>query len=51
MFFGYWDLVLIPAILVTMYAQHKVNSTYKRYSQVPSKRGFTGADVARSGLR
>lgn len=47
MFFGYWDLVLIPAILVTMYAQHKVNSTYKRYSQVPSKRGFTGADVAR----
>lgn len=47
MFFGIWDLFLIPAILVTMYAQMKVDSTYKRYSQVPSRRGMTGADVAR----
>lgn len=47
MFFGIWDLILIPAILVTMYAQMKVNSTYKHYSRVPSSRGMTGADVAR----
>jgi Zn-dependent membrane protease YugP len=47
MFFGFWDFVLIPAILVSLYASSKVNSTYKQYSQVPSKRGFTGADVAR----
>lgn len=47
MFFGIWDLFLIPAILVTIYAQMKVDSTYKRYSRVPSSRGMTGADVAR----
>ncbi|MBR5318534.1 MAG: zinc metallopeptidase [Peptococcaceae bacterium] len=47
MFFGIWDLFLIPAILVTIYAQMKVDSTYKRYSRVPSSCGMTGADVAR----
>ena len=47
MFFGYWDFVLIPAILVTLYAQMKVQSTYKQYSQVQSSRGMSGADVAR----
>ncbi|MBR4943832.1 MAG: zinc metallopeptidase [Peptococcaceae bacterium] len=47
MFFGIWDLILIPAVLVSLYASQKVNSTYKKYSQVPSKRGFTGADAAR----
>lgn len=47
MFFGFWDFLLIPAMLVSLYASQKVNSTYKQYSQVPSKRGFTGADVAR----
>lgn len=47
MFFGFWDFVLIPAIIVSLYASMKVDSTYKKYSQVPSKRGQTGADVAR----
>ena len=47
MFFGFWDFVLIPAILVSLYASMKVDSTYKRYSKVPCKSGRTGADVAR----
>lgn len=47
MFFGFWDFVLIPAIIVSLYASMKVDSTYKKYSQVPSKKGQTGADVAR----
>lgn len=47
MFFGYWDFVLIPAILVTLYAQMKVQSTYNRYSKVQSNRSISGADVAR----
>lgn len=45
--FFFWDLFLLPAILVTLYAQWKINSTYNKYSQIPSKKGMTGADVAR----
>lgn len=47
MFFGFWDFLLIPAIIISLYASMKVDSTYKKYSQVPSKKGRTGADVAR----
>ncbi len=46
----FWDptmLILLPAVLVTLYAEYKVNSTYHRYAQVPSRSGMTGADVAR----
>lgn len=45
-----WDptmIVLIPALLISMYAQMKVQGTFHRYSQVLSHRGMTGADVAR----
>lgn len=40
-------IILIPAVLITMYAQMKVSSTFNHYSQVPSHCGMTGADVAR----
>ncbi len=46
----FWDptmMILIPAVLISLYAQMKVSSTFNRYSQVPSHRGMTGADVAR----
>ena len=46
----FWDptmMILIPAVLLSLYAQMKVSSTFNRYSQVPSHRGMTGADVAR----
>lgn len=46
----FWDptmIILIPAMILAMYAQMKVNSTYHHYSQIASKRGMTGADVAR----
>ena len=48
--FFMWDptmIILIPALLLTAYAQMKINSTYNKYSQIPSRRGMTGADVAR----
>jgi Zn-dependent membrane protease YugP len=44
-------IFIIPALLLSIYAQYKVNSTFKRYSQVRSARGITGADVARTILR
>ncbi len=37
----------IPALLLSLYAQWKVSSTYQRYAQVPNARGLTGADTAR----
>ena len=46
----FWDptmIFLVPAIILSMYASIKVNSTYSRYSQVHCRSGMTGADVAR----
>lgn len=46
----FWDptmILLLPALVISMYAQMKISGTFHRYSQVPSHRGMTGADVAR----
>ena len=43
-------IILIPAILFTIYAQFKVTSTTSRYLKVRSQRGFTGEQVARQIL-
>ena len=48
--FVFWNwtlLLLLPAFLLALYAQVRVKSTFKRYSQVPSARGLTGAQGAR----
>lgn len=37
---------IIPALLLTMYAQNRVRSAYNRWSQVRNSRNATGADVA-----
>jgi Zn-dependent membrane protease YugP len=44
-------ILLIPAIILAMYAQTKVQSTYYKYSRVPSKTGFSGAQAAQEILR
>jgi len=44
-------LFLIPAIALAIYAQFKVQSTFRRYSEVPSGTGYTGAQVAAELLR
>ncbi len=49
-YYNYYDrtmLILIPAILLTLYAQYKVNSTTNRFFNVRSDRGYTGEEVAR----
>jgi len=43
-------IILIPAIILAMYAQSKVKSTYAKYVRIPSKKGYTGADAARAIL-
>ncbi len=49
----FWDstiILLIPAIILSIYAQFKVSSTYKRYSKVRSQSGLTGAQAAQALL-
>lgn len=49
----FWDgtmVLLIPAILLSIYAQFKISSTYKRYSKIRSQSGLTGAQTARELL-
>lgn len=42
---GYWIFVF-PAMLLALWAQYKVNSTYTKFSKVANHRGMTGAEVA-----
>ena len=54
MFMPFWDptyIVVIPAVLLALYAQFKVTSTYARFSQVPVSSGLTGAQAAEEILR
>lgn len=43
--------ILLPAIILALYAQAKVNSTFQKYARVRNMRGYTGADVARELLK
>ena len=49
--FSIYDLILVlPAILLAIYAQFKVKSSFKKYSKVSAASGVTGAQVARGLL-
>jgi len=53
MFLPFWDptmVLLIPAIILAVYAQAKVQSTYAKYSEVRSASGRTGREVAQTIL-
>ncbi len=49
MFYGFDPtfIILIPAIIFTVYAQRKVQSTYAAYSRVATRKGITGGQTAR----
>ena len=44
---GIYLVLLIIPMLFGFYAQHKVTSTFRRYSEIPEDTGMTGAEVAR----
>lgn len=44
-------IFILPAILLSLYAQFKVKSTFKKYSNVRAARNVTGAEVANTILR
>lgn len=43
-------ILLIPAVLVALWAQAKVSSTYRRYKSVSTMNGYSGEQVARMML-
>lgn len=45
-FFDQTMLLLIPALLLSFYAQWKVKSTFQEFSRVPGSRGLSGAEAA-----
>lgn len=49
-YFDWTILIIIPAAILAVFAQSKVNSTFAKYSRIGSLRGYTGADVARQLL-
>jgi Zn-dependent membrane protease YugP len=42
-----WFILVLPALLFSMYAQMKIKSTFSKYLQVPSHTGLSGSQVAR----
>ena len=54
MYFNYYYdptmIFLLPAIILALYAEFKVNYNINKYSKVMSRQGFSGADVARQLL-
>ncbi|WP_315067348.1 zinc metallopeptidase [uncultured Clostridium sp.] len=52
-FYPFFDptmIMLIPAIIISFWAQTKINSTYSKYSGVGNRNGYTGQQVARMML-
>lgn len=47
MYFDKTILLIIPAIIITLWAQINVKSTFGKYSKVMSMSGLTGAEAAR----
>ncbi len=47
MFFDTSIVLLIPAIIISMYAQQKIQSTFAKYSRLFAQSNYTGYDVAR----
>ncbi len=49
-YFDWTVLIVLPALIISVWAQIKVKSTFDKYSKIPTKRGITGADAARRVL-
>lgn len=47
---GYWLLFAIPGLILGLYAQFKLTSTYGHFSRVPVNSGLSGAEAAREVL-
>ena len=50
-FFDWTMIILIPGVILAMYAQMKVKSTFAHFVKVRAQSGMTGGDVARRLLQ
>jgi Zn-dependent membrane protease YugP len=46
----YWLMFMIPGLILGIYAQIKLRSTYGRFVGIPTQSGYSGAEVAREIL-
>lgn len=46
LYFDWTMLLIIPALLFALWAQHKVSAAFKKYSQVRNRANLTGAQIA-----
>ena len=46
-YFDWTVLIVLPALIISVWAQIKVSTTFNKYAKLYSKRGMTGADAAR----
>lgn len=44
-------IFILPALLLSLYAQFKVKSTFNQYAQIRSSRGYSGSEAAAAILR
>ncbi len=44
-------VLIVPTIILGVYAQHKVTSTYNKWVKVPSRGGITGREAADAVMR
>jgi uncharacterized protein len=51
LFLDHTLILLIPAVLLSLFAQWKVKSTFNKYAQVRSARGMSGAEAAQAMAR
>ena len=49
--FDWTIFIMIPPLILAMWAQGQVKSKYLKYSTLRSKKGYTGEQVARELLR
>jgi Zn-dependent membrane protease YugP len=46
-----WLLISLPGLVLSLWASHQVKSTFRRFSQVGSRSGYSGAEAASELLR
>lgn len=46
LFYDPYMLLLIPPLILAIYAQSRVKSAFRRYSEVGSIKGYSGAEAA-----
>ncbi len=51
LFFDWTMVLILPALILSMWAQGKVKSAFAKYSRISNAKNMSGADVARAILR